>query len=125
MTQPPIISYQGPGLLRETLREIASRQRAIILCILVYLTAALVHFVVPFPINAIASLAAVAAGITGAVFVFMLTIKIYGAGLGIVLGILTLVPIIGLIVLLFVNAKATGILKQNNIPVGFLGTTVN
>ena len=60
-------------------------------------------------------------GLVGAVFVFMLAIKVYGTRLGIVLGVLSLVPLISLIVLLGVNGNATGILKQNGIKVGLLG----
>src|SRR5260221_11674597 len=41
------------------------------------------------------------------VFVFMLAIKLYNTALGIVLGLLTLVPLINLIVLLVMNGKAT------------------
>ncbi len=50
----------------------------------------------------------------------MLAIKVYGTGLGIVPGVLSFVPLIGLIVLLVVNGKATGLLKQNGIKVGLL-----
>ena len=63
----------------------------------------------------------VAANITACVFVFMLAIKIYGTGSGVLLGIGTLVPLVGLIVLLTVNGKATKILRNHNIRVGFLG----
>ena len=51
------------------------------------------------------------------------TVKVYGTGLGIFLGILCLVPLIGLIVLLAVNGKETRVLKQNGIKVGLLGAT--
>ena len=63
--------------------------------------------------------------VLGAVFVFLLSIKIYGTGLGIVLGILSLVPLVGLVVLLIVNGKATGVLKQNGIKVGLLGANLS
>jgi len=43
----------------------------------------------------------------------------------VLLGILTLIPCIGLIVLLVVNGKATGILKQNGIKVGLLGANLS
>jgi hypothetical protein len=57
--------------------------------------------------------------------VFLLAIKVYSTGVGVLLGILTLVPCIGLIVLLIVNGKATGILKQNGIKVGLLGANLS
>lgn len=46
-------------------------------------------------------------------------------GLGIVLGILTLIPCIGLIVLLVINGKATGVLRENGIGVGLLGANLS
>ena len=51
----------------------------------------------------------------------MLAIAIYNTAMGIVLSILTLVPLVGLIILLIVNGKATGILRANGIKVGLLG----
>lgn len=59
--------------------------------------------------------------IVATVFVFLLSIKVYGTGLGIVLGVLTLIPCVGLIVLLVVNGKATSVLSRNGIRVGLLG----
>jgi len=50
--------------------------------------------------------------IIGAVFIFMLAISLYSTGAGIVMGILTLVPLVGLIVLLIVNSRATRVLAK-------------
>jgi hypothetical protein len=66
-----------------------------------------------------------AASLAGAIFVFLLATKLYGTGGGIALGILTLVPLLGLIILLIINGKATGILKKHGILVGFLGAKVD
>jgi len=53
------------------------------------------------------------------------TVQTWGEGEAkhgrIVLGVLSLVPLIGLLVLLVVNGKATNILRQNDIKVGLLG----
>jgi hypothetical protein len=69
-------------------------------------------------------LAMVGVEITSVVFVFLLTTKLYGAGVGVLLGILTMVPCVGLITLLVVNAKATNILKAAGLKVGLLGARV-
>jgi hypothetical protein len=45
--------------------------------------------------------------------------------MGVVLGILTLIPCVGLIVLLIINSKATGILKKNGVRVGLLGAKMS
>ena len=58
---------------------------------------------------------------SGTFFVFSLAIKACSPQAGVLLGMLTFVPGIGLIILAAVNGKATSILKQNGIKVGFLG----
>jgi len=55
------------------------------------------------------------------VFVFLLATKLYGTALGVLLGILTIIPLVGLIILLIVNAKAIKILRAAGIDVGLLG----
>jgi hypothetical protein len=128
MTENP---YQAPqatstavGVLsgtRDDLRSVAKCQKGILVCILIYLVAMFGQFALPPDVRPLVGLAVLIVGLVGAVFVFMLAIKVYGTGLGIVLGVLSLVPLISLIVLLVVNGKATGILKQNGIKVGLLG----
>ena len=110
---------------REDLRSVAKYQKGILVCILVYLIAVVGQFVLPPELRALVGIPVLIAGIVGAVFVFLLAIKVYGTGLGIVLGILSLIPCIGLIVLLIVNQKATSILKQNGIQVGLLGANLS
>jgi hypothetical protein len=116
---PNPLNYAVPQ--RNDLREIATRQRAIMFCILAYIVLIVVRFVVPPPLVLVIGLAILAVGVTSAVFVFMLAIALYGTGAGIILGILTLIPIVGLIVLLIVNGKATSILRAHGIKVGLLG----
>ena len=131
MTQKPpenMLSYASSSA---GIREIAGRQRVLILCILacivLYVAFIVLRNILPAPEPLILgpiALLLLAADITACVFVFLLTTKLYGTGVGILLGILTLIPCIGLIVLLIVNGKATAILKQNGIKVGFLGATL-
>ncbi|MBC7967314.1 MAG: hypothetical protein H7Z17_15470 [Fuerstia sp.] len=64
-------------------------------------------------------------GLTGAVFAFLLAMKTHGTGQGILLGILCLVPCVGLLVLLIINSKATSVLKANGIKVGLLGADLS
>ena len=123
---PPLqpLSYATPQPARTDLRQIAVRQRAIMYCILGYVCCAVAQFVVPTPLKMMLAFGALAAGVTGAVFVFMLAVAIYNTGVGVLLGILTLIPLIGLIVLLIINSKATSLLKAHGIRVGLLGADV-
>lgn len=133
MTENP---YQAPqsnltaavGVLsgsREDLRSVAKSQKGILVCILIYLVAVGCQFALPPEVRPLVGLGVLLVGLVGAVFVFMLAIKVYGTGLGVVLGILSLVPCIGLIVLLVVNGKATGVLQQNGVKVGLLGANMS
>jgi hypothetical protein len=110
-------------LSRETLRAIAGNQKAIILCIVVYLCLIPIQFLIPEEVRIFLALALIPLGIAATVFVFLLATKVYSTGTGVVLGILTLIPCIGLIVLLIINGKATSVLKENGIHVGFLGAS--
>ena len=123
-TPPPVLPYNTPrpeGISREDLRQIAGLQRGIMICILVYLIAVVGQFALPAPMRLLVGLAMLAVGVVAAVFIFMLAIKLYSTGLGVLLGILTLVPIVALIVLLIVNGKATSLLRSHGIRVGLLG----
>lgn len=106
---------------REDLRSVATYQRYIMLCILVYLGAAFGQFAVPQEVRMSIAGGMLAVGLAGTVFVFLLSTKVYGTVQGIIFAILTLIPCIGLIVLLIINSKATNILKANGIKVGLLG----
>ena len=122
--EPPVVGVLSGT--REDLRSVAVYQKGIMVCILIYLLSILGQF----SGAAIAgdhplALAVLGVGLTGLVFVFLLSTKVYGTGVGILLAILTLVPLLGLIVLLSINGKATAILKQNGHHVGLLGANLS
>lgn len=100
---------------------IAKHQKGILVCILIELIILGAQVAVPPQLRPLLGLAFLAVSITSTVFVFMLAMKVYSTGIGIFMGILTLVPCIGLIMLLVVNSKATNVLKDNGIKVGLLG----
>ena len=106
---------------REDLTKVAFAQKGIIVCLLIYFCMLAGQFLLPPELRMVLVVGLAVLGITGMVFVFMLATRVYGVVLGVLLGILTLVPCLGLLVLLMVNQKATGILKQNGISVGLLG----
>jgi hypothetical protein len=110
-------------LTRQDLRRIALLQKGLLLCVLAYAFALLLNFGVLFDGLNISLNRVVFAGATllGVVFVFMLSIKLYGIVIGVILGLLTLVPLLGLLILLVINSKATNTLKAFGIPVGLMG----
>ena len=110
---------------REDLRSVAKYQKGILVCILINLTAVVCQLAIPADLRPIIGLSVLVVGLAGTIFVFLLAIKVYSTGVGVLLGILTLIPCVSLIVLLVVNGKATGILKQNGIKVGLLGANLS
>jgi hypothetical protein len=126
--QSPSAPAQAVGVLsgkREDLKSVALYQKGIVICILIYLIAVVVQFAIPAQLRPILGGGVLILGLVGTVFVFLLAIRVYSTVMGVVLGILTLVPCIGLIVLLVVNGKATSILRQNGIKVGLLGADLS
>jgi hypothetical protein len=126
MTQNPrpVLGYATPEMERVKLKQIATGQRIVILCILANIILYIILMTVAKNVPALAIvilLAYIAGVITAAVFLFKLAINIYGVATGIILGIGTLIPLVGLIILLVVNGKATKILRGNGLKVGFLG----
>ena len=97
---------------REDLRSVAKYQRGIMLSILGYIILVGAQFAVPDSLKIVLGLALLAVGLAGTVFVFLLAMKVYSTGTGVLLGILTLVPCLGLIMLLIVNGKATKVLRR-------------
>lgn len=126
--QSPASIPQAVGVLsgsREDLRNVAMYQKGILVCILIYLLAVIFQFAVPAQLRLLLGVGVLVLGLAGTVFVFLLAMKVYSVGVGILLGILTFIPCIGLLVLLMVNGKATSILKQNGIRVGLLGANLS
>jgi|TARA_B110000495_G_scaffold198634_1_gene210758 hypothetical protein len=112
----------------EDLRRVARYQRGIIGSLALYAIA--LTSIIAAPGSEVAFLICVlgylAAAMSAAAFIFLLASKLYSLMVGILLGLLTiLVPIIGIIVLLVVNAKATSVLRQNGITVGLSGAKLS
>lgn len=113
---------------RGDLRSVARYQRWVAVCILIYLgmiigrVATVMNKVAIPPVLEIClTIARLAAVLAGMVFVFLVSAKVYGTAQGLLLALCTMIPCIGLLVLLRSNAKATSVLRANGIKVGLLG----
>lgn len=110
---------------RQDLKSVATYQKVILVCILIYLLAVVFQFTIPPDLRFVLGLVVLPALVVATVFVFLLATKVYSTGVGVLLGLLTLIPCIGLLVLLVINSKATGILRENGIDVGLLGADLS
>jgi hypothetical protein len=117
--------HRNKRLPAAKLRAIAIRQKVIIFCILGYLIAVVAQFVIPQDLRIVIAIPALIIALTATVFVFLLAVEVHGTGLGILFGILTLIPCVGLIILVIVNAQATSVLKQNRVRVGLMGANMS
>jgi hypothetical protein len=124
-SMPPILPYSAPQQPQLYLKNVATQQRVLNLCILGCICLMFMDVATRFsgpPLLYFAiSMVYLAVNILAAICIFRLAMLVYNTGLGIVLGILTLVPILGLLILLAVNGKATRILRAAGIRVGLLG----
>ncbi len=112
-------------LSHKTLRSIAVFQKGILVCILIeILVAVSLGLLLPRDMSWVTALALCGFGVVASVFVFQLAIQLYGVVLGILLGILSLAPCLGFLVLLLVNSSATSTLQLHGYKVGLLGASL-
>lgn len=115
------------------LRQIAWYQKFLILCMLGQLFVWL-GYIAYFALSAgpgranrafepitLAFIATGLLGLFGAIFVVLMSLKTSGTAMGVVLGVLTLVPCLSLIIIVIANAQATSVLQRNGVRVGLIG----
>jgi hypothetical protein len=124
--QPGIGPDGTQRLSRSHLWSIAFYQKGILLCILVYILTVIAQFFIPEQLRwVMLPLVVLPVCLAATVFVFLLATKVYNPVVGVLLGFLTLIPCIGLLVLLVINSKATSTLKRHGIGVGLLGADLS
>jgi hypothetical protein len=125
---PPKTSGRALGInsgRREDLKTVAVAQKSIIICILLYFGVIVARFFVPYQYNLYLLICILVLGLVSTVSVFLLAMKVYSPIQGVLVGVLTMVPCLGLLMLLLVNQRATKILRDNGHPVGLLGADLS
>ena len=115
---------QAKGIIsgeKDDLRKVAVYQRGMILCILLNI---IIYILTLVTGSGILQIAFFILAIVQLVFVFGLARRTYNFAVAILLTILSLFPCLGLMILFIVNQRATKVLTENGIPVGFLGVNV-
>jgi hypothetical protein len=111
---------------REDLKRVAQAQKVIVLCILLAFVCIISVRLMPTLLGRqIAAVIYLATILVATVFMFILAIRVYSTAVGVLMGVLTLIPCIGLLTLLRMNHKATTILRDNGIKVGLLGADMS
>ena len=109
---PPRVTDRAIGVTsgrHEDLKTVAAAQKSIIVCILLQLLGSVSRFFLPPQYLLFVAIALLGVLVVSTVSVVILARKV---GLGIIYGIGTLIPCVGLIILLTVNQKATKILHK-------------
>ena len=110
---------------KDDLRSVARLQKGMMVCILLYLVAMISQTVLVPEMLPIVGLVVLTVALVGAIFLALLTMELYGIGWGALMSLLSLLPLIGLLVLLAVNGRATRLLRKNGISVGLLGADLS
>lgn len=90
-------------------------------CILIQLLAIAPRLFAPPEVQLLLAIGLVLVLIAGTVFAILLAVNVYNPATGVVMGLVALIPCLGLLALLVVNSKATTVLRSNGIHVGLLG----
>lgn len=121
---PQVLNYASLPPAGIDLRAVARRQKWVIYCIAAYLTLVLSLPGAPSEdFDLVIQVFGLAIVVTAAVLVFLLAIAIYNPGVSAILGIVALVPLVGLFVLLVLSGSATRVLRKHGIRVGLIGAS--
>jgi len=134
---PTLKKGKGRGGKKKALRTIAVYQRYLMISLLILLTGNIISYVsqraagpgLPAPamlvLLLLIGLVSLAAWVAGIVFAVMLANKVYNVAAAIFVGILSIIPCINFITWFVVSGKATRMLKDKGIEVGFLGADLS
>jgi hypothetical protein len=121
---PPRAVGVKSGLV-EDLKTVAVAQKAIIVCIALNMLAGGGRVFIPQEWQLLLVPGLVILFLAQAAAVMLLAMKVYSIGTGILYGIGAMIPCVGLIILLMVNAKANKILTDNGHRVGLFGADLS
>jgi hypothetical protein len=108
----PILGYADSNCVRGDLPRIQLLKQCIEMCITIYLLAVLSAFAIPIPtLKSILEICILVDAVVASVLVAMLSVTIDGSWRGIELGILSLIPLFGLLAMFIVDEKAKSILR--------------
>lgn len=110
---------------REDLRSVAVAQKSILICIALYLAGIVGQFFIPLEYRWYLAIGVMILGLVAMVSVVLLAMKVYNPVTGIIYGLGTIIPCVGLIILLVINQKATKTLELNGHHVGLFGADLS
>jgi energy-coupling factor transporter transmembrane protein EcfT len=109
----------------EYILEIAKRQKALLYTFLIYILLSVLSEAVSADLRPIIQLLILPAALAVVIFTARLCWNLYGKLGAIIMIILSFVPLINLLVLLFANSKANSLIKSGGFKVGFMGANTS
>lgn len=106
---------------------IAKAQRGLMLCILGYLVSLLLLFPLGHKESGLVILAGLlllASSLGGLLFLILLTHRLSGTLVAVIVGVGFLIPLVGLLLMVLMSGKASRMLKQAGFKVGLLGSDI-
>jgi predicted RNA-binding Zn-ribbon protein involved in translation (DUF1610 family) len=130
------IAKAGMGGNKGELKSVASAQRNMLVCVLLFLGCFVGSGVIQGMdpkasdpalglVRVIIGAIYLAATIGLMIYIFMLARKMYNLGIGILLGLLAIVPCVNFLLAFMVNQRVTKYLQEHGYEVGFLGAKVS
>lgn len=110
----------GPTAIAE-IRQTALLQKGLIVCIGLQIVAIVAVAFLPPQLQPIGAGFYVVVALVGGICTFLLSMTLYGIGLGILMSAASGIPCIGVFVLLTINGKATAELREYGLDVGLFG----
>jgi hypothetical protein len=114
-----------PEHRRAELRSVAVDQRAILIAMLIQIICNIVAFNASLSVARVLLITSLLVGLASLFFILRLATKLYNVFVGFFLGILCVVPCLGLLMLFVINGRATRLLQQNGIRVGLIGANLS
>lgn len=93
----------------------------ILVSIFLYIVTASAFSLLPEELQGLFPILAVITLLLSVTSAFLLALRLYGIVVGIIIGLLTIAPYVGLVALFFINFKASNLLQAHGISVGMLG----
>jgi hypothetical protein len=109
---------------RVDLRKVALYQRIVLICIACSFAIFPCHYLAPPAAEVLVLFCSIAISVVDSIFVFRLAFELCGTAGGVILGVLTLIPCFGYLMLLVVEGQATRILRANGYRVGLFGASL-
>jgi len=121
--QPPQADLTVKSSDFDEVLRVAKRQKILLFVFLSYLLLVVANTFLPPELQAVVGFAVIGLALAIIIFTGALSWLVYGKLMTVVFVVLSIVPLVNMLVVLAVNARATKKIKESGIKVGFMGAS--